>query len=190
LSHVNICELQFFIRSHDSENEKEIENHEKVEDLLDDTWVVRMRGLNKVPSLKPSPTEERRTSSLAQNSIEQVRSVALENGIVLRIEDDDMNDPIHDNSSKGGPANFNPSRKEFNKLIKHQFFLKNAKKLGMDLAEKYSLKSPLDVDKVWQQIEVLDVGQAINNLQNGLFPCTPCPFQLCSVLTLISHTTR
>ena len=129
-------------------------------------WIVRMRGVEK----KQDPTPDiRRTATLPQNDIQQVRIAAEEKGIILRQEDDDPNDPIHDTSTKGGVANYNSSRKALHSLITGQFYHVDAKDLRMKIANKFSKQHPLNIDKIWQRIDLCDEGQAIANVQDGFF---------------------
>jgi hypothetical protein len=133
-------------------------------------WNVKVR--QQISRAQPNTPRSiiRKTSSIDQNDIEKVRAKALELGIVLRAgEENDEEDPIHDTTTTGGISKYNTSRQAFNKKFTQQFFHAESETLRLrDVASQYSRKHPLDLNLVWQKLDLGDEAQAIANIQNGI----------------------
>ena len=147
-------------------------------------WIVRMAFLRSLPCLAQPSAISSRTTGISQNDIEAfdvVRAAAAAEGIILRDEEDDLADRIHDSSTTGGVTNYNKSRKEFNNKIQSQFYVKHASS-SLKIADKFSHKNPLNAEKVWQKLELKHIVQAVSNVQNS-------NFVICYLYHSLSETT-
>ena len=175
LGKVNICDLAFYSRRRvgDGDMPEEIVTQwETLSSTIEsEDWIIRMASLRSLPCLAQPSAIASRTTGISQNDIEAVdvvRAAAAAEGIILRDEEDDLADRIHDSSTTGGVTNYNKSRKEFNNKIQSQFYVKHASS-SLKIADKFSHKNPLNAEKVWQKLELKHIVQAVSNVQNSNF---------------------
>ena len=169
-SDLKVRDLVCVAKKKGSNNEQEIGPREDIETLDPDSIniVVKMLNFTATPQLTSrSTTVTQSGKRCPQNDISKLIEAAEKEDIKIRIEENDPSEPIHDNTSSGGIGKFNTQRTEFNLHHTDQFYLENASELGIKHVNHYhSEDHPLSIAVTWQELALLDIAHAVENIQN------------------------